>query len=252
MALEATSGARTLMRGLALLELVAESPQGIGVSDLAAQTGLDRGTVSRLLATIRECGYVRQRPSDRKYSLSSKLTRLSQGYLLQTDITLAARPMLLKLRDEFGETVHLAVRDGTRTMYADQVESDHAVRAVSAIGLALPLHVTAMGRAILAAMAPDERALVLDLVRAEYMYDSFVRDGHRLDEELSAAQERGWATVDRGDDITRIGAAIVDGAGEPIASVSVSGPTYRMKPVQDRVGERLRDVAEEIAAAYNA
>ncbi|MFD4022199.1 IclR family transcriptional regulator [Streptomyces sp. NPDC058576] len=248
----ATPGARTLVRGLQLLELVAEAEDGARVSDLAQSLGLDRGTVSRLLSTLRECGYVRQRPSDRRYSLSSKLTRLSQGYLGQLDLRMLARPRLAALRDEVNETVHLAIREGNRVTYIDQLEPDRPVRHSSAVGQTLPMHVTAMGRAVLSRLSAQERRTQLERALGEYRYEDFIQDRERLDKELELAVERGWATVDRGDDVTRVGSAICDSLGNPIGAISVSGPSYRVRPEIDHFGERCAAVARQIANDYNS
>ncbi|MGH8776742.1 MAG: IclR family transcriptional regulator [Jiangellaceae bacterium] len=248
--LKTGDGARTLARGLLLLELVADSPPGVGVSELAAKSGLDKGTVSRLLATLRQCGYVRQSPGDRHYSLSAKTTRLSHAYLTQLDLRGVARPFLWRLREEVGETIHLAIREGTRIVYVDQLEPDRAVRHSSAVGQILPLHVTAMGRALLVAMKPVDRDEMLALLLGERRYDDFVGDGDRLFEELADAARRGWATVDRRDDVIRIGAAIVDGLGEPLGAMSISGPSYRIADRMDELGQRCREVAADVGHAF--
>lgn len=248
--LQTGDAARTLARGLLLLELVAEALEGIGVSELAVRAGLDKGTVSRLMSTLRQCGYVRQRPGDRHYSLSAKLTRLSHAYLAQMDLRSVARPYLWRLRDEVQETIHLSVREGTRIVYVDQLEPDRAIRHSSAIGQILPLHVTAMGRALLAAMSPADREEMLQLLRGELRYGDFVADNDRLVDELAEAAQRGWATVDRRDDVSRVGAAILDGSGEPLGAMSISGPSYRMAERMEELGLRCAQVAADIGRAF--
>src|SRR6266516_271025 len=95
-----SSTTRTLVRGLNLLELIARS------NDAAA---LDKATTLRLLGTLRELGWARQDPSDRRYRLTGKMAHLSQIHGHALSIQALARPHLTTLRDEVNETVHLGV-----------------------------------------------------------------------------------------------------------------------------------------------
>lgn len=245
-------GARTLVRGLALLELVAAAPDGAAVSDLAVRTGLDKGTTSRLLATLRDQGYVRQRATDRRYLLTSRLLRMSQAYLTQLDIREVARPHLLALRDQAHETIHLAVREGERVVYVDQLEPDRSVRHTFAVGQALPLHVTAMGRAILARMPASEREELSRRLGDDHAHDHLVADLDRWRDEVRDAARRGWATVDRGDDVTRVAAAIVDATATPVGAVTISGPSYRMATHRDEHGAQCATTATAVSHELGA
>ncbi len=100
---------RTLTRGLAVLEIVAAS-EGIGVSEIASRVDFDKGTVSRLLATLRRLGYVNQR-ADRLFEIGSKAAWLAGSYDSRLDlIRRAAAPHLAALCARTRETVHLAGR----------------------------------------------------------------------------------------------------------------------------------------------
>ncbi|MFD6419908.1 IclR family transcriptional regulator [Streptomyces sp. NPDC060194] len=244
--------ARTLARGLQLLEIVARSPQGAAVSDVAAETGLDKGTVSRLLSALGQLGYVRQRPADRRYLLSGKVLVLARSYEQQLNLREVARPHLTALRDTTRETVHLAVREGRQLIYVDQVEPDRSVRLASAIGQSLPLHVTAMGRAVLAALPrPEGDELAAQLVADPHFADFVVDLGHVRDE-VEHARRHGWATVARDDDVTRIGVAVLDATGEPVGAVSVSGPAYRVDEHVETHAATCVAAARAISAALGA
>ncbi|GAA1827001.1 IclR family transcriptional regulator [Agromyces salentinus] len=243
-AVAATS--RTLVRGLSILEVVAGAGSGIGVTEIAAESGLDKGTVSRLLSTLRQMGYVQQRAGDRRFVLGSRCLWLAREYgSRQEDLSSRAQPFLAALRDVTHETVHLAIREGSNVVFIAQEQPDRSIRVRSAVGSRLPMHRTAMGRAILAALGPTERETLLEALHAEALAagDAFDLDGIRRD--VEQAVERGWAAVDRHDDVTRLAAAIVDAAGEPIAAITLSGPTYRVEPDIDALG---RDVTKAAAA----
>lgn len=239
------TASRTLVRGLQLLELVAGAPRGAKVSSLAVASGLDKGTVSRLLATLREAGYVQQDPSTREYRLAGKVAALARSYLSTYDLRAAARPVLERLRDQVDETVHLAVRDGAYVVYVDQVQSSHALRHVLEPGYRLPLVVTAMGRAILAAEDPSLARDLIELLPGIKGYENFTSDLGELSQAVEEARRRGWASVERDDGVARAAAAILDHQGSPVAAISVSGPELRMK-------EHLEEIGSEVIAAAKA
>jgi DNA-binding IclR family transcriptional regulator len=241
--------ARTLARGLQLLEIVARSPLGAAVTDVAAETGLDKGTVSRLLAALRELGYVRQRPADRRYLLAGRVLVLARAYEQQLNLREVARPYLAALRDATHETVYLAVRESSQIIYVDQVEPDRAVRLATAVGQSLPLHVTAMGRAVLAALPRDEADALAGRLAADPHFAEFVVDLDHVRDQVEHARRTGWATVARDDDVTRVGAAIIDATGEPVGAVSVSAPTYRVQGQIDQLGKACVATARDISTA---
>lgn len=239
---------RTLARGLQLLEIVARSPNGASVTEAAGEADLDKATVSRLLSALRQLGYVRQR-HDRSYALSGKVLGLARSYEQQLNLREVAKPHLVTLRDDTQETVHLAIREARQLVYIDHAEPDRSVRLASVIGLSLPLHVTAMGRAVLAAMPLAESdALVRQLIADPHFAD-FVVDLDHIRDEIEHARADGWATVERDDDVSRVGVAIVDASGEPVGAISVSGPSYRMDDRIETVATHCLATGRTISAA---
>jgi len=243
-------GARTLVRGLTVLEIVADSPEGIGVTEIAQRAEVDKGTVSRLLSTLRRMGYVQQRAVDRRFVLGSRCLWLARAYRSrQEEITDLAAPFLAQLRDTTQETVHLAVREGFFVTYVAQEQPDRSLRVRSAIGSRLPLHRTAMGRALLALLSDDERDQLVAAIVADAGDRGDSVDVDTLLADVKESVERGWALVDRHDDVTRLASAIIDPDGEPIAAITLSGPTYRVQPELDRLGEAVVATAQAVSAA---
>lgn len=246
---EATSS-RTLVRGIRILEAVAASPGGIGVTEVAVSTELDKGTASRLLATLRELGYVRQREADRQYELGSRCLWLAQEYRAgQEELTGTAAPHIAALRDLTHETVHLAVREGLYMVFVAQEEPDRQIHVRSAVGNRLPLHRTAMGRAILALMPEGEREALLRAIRLDVEQAGGTVDFNEIDSDVAQASIRGWAAVDRHDDVTRIAAAIVDAKQQPIAAITLSGPSYRIADRTDELGAEVVRTARDVSEA---
>lgn len=237
-----------LARGMAVLEEVVCNETGIGVTEVAERCGIDKSSASRVLATLRDLGYVQQRPADRRYVPGSRALWLAEAFRnANLALTAGARPHLEALRDETGETVHLAGLDGSWVVYLDQVDSGRTVTVQSAIGTRLPLSRTAMGRAVLAALSPAARQKLLRrLLPAEEGQDAEVRA--TLEADIAAATARGWAGVDRHDDVTRLAAAIVDVGGAPVAALALSGPSYRVDPRIGELGPAVASAARAISA----
>ena len=241
---------RTLTRGLAVLEIVAGSTGGIGVSEIASRVDFDKGTVSRLLATLRRLGYVNQR-SDRLFEIGSKAAWLAGSYDNRLDlIRRAAAPHLAELCARTRETVHLAVREGAFVVYIAQEQPDRELRVDSAVGRRLPLHHTAMGRAFLAALEPAERAALLAGLPAEPSFEAV--DERGLEHDVTAAARRGWAAIDRDDEVTRLAALVSRGEGQAVAALALSGPSYRVDPHLDELGALVVETAGRIGSALDA
>lgn len=235
----------TLLRGLHLLEVLADGCDG-SVTELAARTGLDKGTASRVLTTLRTAGYVRQDPGTRRYRLSGRILRLARGYANDLDLRSVAHPHLSRLRDQVDETVHLAVREDARVIYIDRLEATRSLRLASAIGHTEPMPTTALGRAILSRIPVAQRATtVRQLTGGE-------PDGisaQQLTAELDRAARQGYAVdhEENQEQVTCVAAGIVDAVGYPIAAISCSGPSFRMTDRIEDIGALCRVTAESIS-----
>ncbi len=106
-----------------------------------------------------------------------------------------------------------------------------------------------MGRAFLAALEPAERAALLATLRAE---SPSPLDERGLDDDVSAAARRGWAAIDRDDEVTRLAAVVTRGDGPAVAALALSGPSYRVDPHVDELGDLVVGAAERIGAALDA
>lgn len=241
----------SLRRGLAVLELVAQAGQrGVGVTEVAAQVGLDKSTASRILATLRELGYVRQ-DIGRRYFSTARLGKLAHRRPGVQDVAALARERLEELHALHDEAIHLAVVNGGEMLFLDYLQTTKAVRTEIPM-VPRPIHEVAVGVAVLAAVGHDERT--------QLMRESIAAAGQRLTREqrlaLSAqverAQERGWATIENHDDITRVAVALVDASGRPVGAISMSGPSYRIDPDLDRIAAATIAAARDISASIQA
>jgi IclR family transcriptional regulator, KDG regulon repressor len=220
---------KTLIKGLAMLEVLVRSDMPRGVAELAREMGLQRSNVHRTLQTLQSCGYVSAKGS--MYFPTMKIWELGSLVIGRLDIKQVAGPVLATLTRQSGESVHLSLLDRDEVIYIDKLEGTHPVRAYSQIGGRAPCFCVATGKVLLA-FQPDEtanRVLAGGLIR--YTSRTIV-DRELLLRELIKVRANGYA-VNRGEwreGVWGVAAPISDATGAVIAALGVSGPANRYQP----------------------
>ena len=240
--------ARALLRGLSLIEGLAETGEPIGVTDLAAAINLDKGTTFRLLQALLASEYV-SRDKSGKYSLTGKLLRLANGLATQLDLRYVSRPHLIRLRDAVNETVHLGVLESDRVSYVDKLEPAQSLVLVTAVGQTMPVHSTALGKAITAAMDSEQRAGIIARLKLIRQTGKTITSRADLLSELRATAERGYAidNEENYDAATCVAAPILGPKGTVLGAVSISSPTFRIATRIAELGDKVRATATAIS-----
>jgi DNA-binding IclR family transcriptional regulator len=235
-------GVQAIARAGAVLRALEDEPAGLGLGALATEVGLPRSTVHRLVMALAAEGLVSAGGSA-PIRLGPGLARL--GAAAQGSLRDVLRPVLAGLRDELDETVDLAVLDGERVRFLDQLPAEHRLRAVSAVGLAFPLHCTANGKALLAALPPDA-ALALLPARLERCTPATITSRRALLAALEAIRAAGVATdvEEHTAGVCAVGAA-VGAPGRPLAAISVPVPAQRYRGREARLARAVRAAAAE-------
>ncbi|MFC9985833.1 IclR family transcriptional regulator [Microbacterium keratanolyticum] len=238
---------RSLARGLELLETISDAPDGATLSELVAITGFDKSSVSRLVTTLSDLGYVVRLP-DRRIVLTGRVLRLTHGFQAQFDLQKLARPLLTEFRDRVGESIVLTIREGNFSVSIDQLDPEQTFRMVPHIGNIAPLDATAAGRSMLFALAPPEQQRVLEAIKNEPIEHPEVRlDPRKLRSEVELVRRQGYVWIKRTDDVERVSAVVLDMVGAPLAAVSVYGPKYRMQGRIDELGRECKRVADALS-----
>jgi DNA-binding IclR family transcriptional regulator len=230
-------GVQAIARAGTVLRALEAAPQGLPLVELAAVVGLPKSTVHRLVGALADEELVATGAGGH-VALGPGLARLAAA----TRLTLAERlrPVLEQLHGELEETVDLAVLDGAELRFVDQLPGPHRLRAVSAVGERFPLHCTANGKALLAALG-DERALTLLPLRLPRMTPATITTRAALLAELAAIRRAGGVAFDREEHtqgICAAGAAVLD-AGGPVAVLSVPIPAPRFRGQERRLARAL-------------
>jgi DNA-binding IclR family transcriptional regulator len=237
---------QSLDRALTLLSELAKGAKTL--DQLAEQVEVHKSTVLRLLRTLESHHFVR-REGIRFYRLGSALFDLANQALEDLDVRRSSQPALAELNARTGHTVHLATYEDGEVVYVDKYEGRHSVRMYSRIGKRAPVHCTAVGKVLVAAMAPARRAEIAEAIDYEVRTGNTITNPVDFLAELAIVAERGYAVdnAEHEDFIHCIAAPIRGANGEVLAAASLSIP----KILLDFDG-LLALVPELMAAADNA
>lgn len=229
-------------RALTILQSLARDGE-LGVTEIAAGLGVHKSTAFRLVATLEAHDLVEQVSDRGKFRLGVGVLRLAGATTVRLDLIQESRPIAVRLAKAVGETVNVAVLSGAEALYLDQVSGPSALALQNWAGQRIPLHATSNGKVLLAHAAP---VVVSDALRSLRRFTSrTVVDPVALQRDLEEVRRRGWAlAVDELEEgLTAIAAPIRAVDGAVIASLSASGPTFRL------TAERTPEVASRVVAA---
>jgi DNA-binding IclR family transcriptional regulator len=212
----------------------------LGLTEIAAQIGLHKSTVHRLLTTLEERGFVIRNAATEKYRLGIRIWELSTHMSRNEDPAVLLLPLMEKLRDRLGETVSLYIRDGDERIRIQAVQSMQAIRRVATVGARMPLSVGASGKVLVAFASPEEleqlkKGPELQVLAGDEAYWK----------QLEEIRAKGYATSyeEREPGAAAVSAPIMNHRGEITAALSVSGPVSRLSP------ETLHEFAPVIVEA---
>jgi IclR family KDG regulon transcriptional repressor len=228
----AAPGYTTVRKAMAVISAFSDGEPVLGVSELSRRLGIGKSTVHRILTTLAADGFV-ERTSDDRYRLSLKLYEIGQQVAASTELRERVHPSLERLRNESGETAHLAVLAGTDVVYLDRLESPHMLRLMTRVGRRRAAHATSSGKCLLAFGAPADldRVLAGGLPR---LGPRTITSPDLLHRALDEVRRRGYAmsVEESAPGVASVAAPLFDGDGECVAAMSVAGPVTRMQPDQ--------------------
>ncbi|HSK23198.1 MAG TPA: IclR family transcriptional regulator [Egicoccus sp.] len=239
-------------RALAVLRYLASQPRPVAAAAITRALDLPRSTTYHLLAALERERFVTRLPEERRWALGVAAFEIGSAYLRHDGLERLARPLLATLVEEVGETGHLGVLDGRETLYLLEHRSPVGEVLVSDVGVRLPAHLTATGRALLSwlpraqltALYPTSAALS----RRTDGGPTTVAGLRRL---LAADRARGWAEED-GEVTTgfaSVAAASFDHTGRPVAAFGVTFRDHRHgSPSRAELAARVVDRAARLTA----
>lgn len=236
---------------LRILNHLATQRGPVPAASIAAALALPRSTVYHLLTVLADHGFVLHFPEARRYGLGVAAYELSSAFSRQQPLSRLGRPIVAGLVDVLGESGHVAVLHGRDVVYIVEERAPRRPRLVTDVGVRLPAHLTASGRALLASLPPEQlRALYPDRDAFEDRTGSGPRNYAELKRLVAEARERGYATEDG--DVTpgfaSVAVSVRDHAGWPAAGIAVTFPRENVPPEGwDALAARVADAAAELS-----
>lgn len=244
---EAQSGIQVLARAASILRLLHGHPAGLSQAEIGERLDLARSTVSRLLAALEAEGLVASQGPRGRYRLGPELVRLATA--ARSGTWQGLHPLLAELSYEIGETVDLSVLEGDHAVFVDQVVADNRLRAVSAVGDAFPLHASANGKAMLAAMPEADVRRVLGR-RLESFTPSTITSTADLRTELDVVRAEHGIAADREEHSQGVSAlgVVIGTIDHDMLAVSIPVPTQRFEERESELRAALEAFVDRVDA----
>lgn len=214
-------------RTLRVLRFLAGQPDPVPLERIAREVGLPRSTAYHLLNAMIEEGFVVHLPDEHRYGLGTSAFEVGSGYTRQAPLQRIARRPVAALASDLALPTHFVVLHGRDVLYVLEERPPTRPPLVTDVGVRLPAHLTASGRAILAALPSSQvRALYPDKNAFVRRHEVGPTSPTRLRELLTETRRRGFATEDGevSPGFASVAAAVLDHNEFPVASVAVTYP----------------------------
>ena len=243
------AGAQAVLRAITLLKAFPPEKPERDIAELASEAGLSRSTTHRLLSALESEGLVTREAGGARYRLGPAAVVLGARALRAVSLREKVHAHLEALAEETAETATLEVLSQGKMLILDEVLGAYLVGASPSLGTSWALHATSTGKAVLAEL-PKARTSELLSVPLVRFTDRTIVSLEDLERELSRVRDNGFATVsgELEEGYAAAGAVIHVPMNEPYASLSVGGPSARLKEVELReLGALVKARADEIS-----
>jgi DNA-binding IclR family transcriptional regulator len=243
-----------VLRAMTVLRCVGEAPGPMSLKAIAVASGVPKSTTFRYLQTLCAAGMLAHDKAHDIYRIDPRIIgMLNLGGTVQS-LRETCLPVMRELHQAFDETVNLGVLEGSQVVYIEIIESTRSLRFHASVGGRDPAHTTALGKALLAHLPPEPRALALPRPLRRRT-DRTIVDRGALLAELEAIRGRRYA-VDAGENeegAICFGAPIFGTSGAAVAGISLSMPAVRLDDrLRTRIVARLLDAAERLSRGFRS
>ena len=243
-----TRSVPSVEKGLQILEIIAESTQGLTLSELVKKSRLPRSSIYCLVLTLERKGYLRR--AKHRFMLAMKIFPLASNALTHLEIRRLATPYLYGLMQATKLTVHLAVMEEDQAIVVEKIEAPGMLKIPSWVGRRMDVHCTGVGKAFMANLDEPEIDRLIREHGLPRHNDNTVSSSPALKAQLAEVRKRMYAIDDEEDEIGLrcIGAPIFSDAGEALAAISLCGTVRHISTDNLRVlAEKLTRTASEIS-----
>lgn len=240
----------SVQRAIDILNLFDGQVSELGTTEISRALGLHKSTVASLVYTLDANGFLSQNPDTLKYRLGLKIAERAFVMLDQIEIRQVANPFLRELRNQWNETVNLAVPNGPDVVYIERFLGTKALGVNVEVGRRAPAHATALGKAILSCLSLEELQAFIQRYGLSPQTPRTITDPDTFLAELDRTRERGFAIDDEEYELGGccVAAPVFNHTGKPTAAVSISAPAARL-PLSEvpQAGAMVCQTAESIS-----
>jgi IclR family transcriptional regulator, KDG regulon repressor len=224
------SGVQSLERGFAIIEAVASHRDGVSLKDLSRDVGLHSSTTFHLVQTLVTLGYIQQLADTKRYRLGRRLFALAGNMLDEIELVSIAKPILEELSSSTGEASHFAIGSGYSAVMIARTAGSGVFQLASHVGVVRPLHCTAIGKIILAAMSAERIESFLASGAPPRLTANTICNLSRLRREIKTIAVNGVAYDDAefNEELRCIAVPVRDFSGQTLGALGISAPTWRL------------------------
>lgn len=238
-------------RAFDILEAIAaRADGGMTNSDISRRLQIPKSSASYILRTLENRGYLQRDPSSGKYRLGLKLLILSRGITADSDARALAKPLLEKFVKDTNLSAHLAVLDNGRAVYVERVESVSFVKMDIWVGHRVPIHSTAVGKALVARLTEAEVEKILDERGMDKRTLQTIATHTKFLRELERVRAAGYAldNEENAESVRCIAAPVFDHDGKTVAAFGASATTAQLTEVRlPTIADKIKIAAAEIS-----
>jgi len=249
---------RSIDRALQVLELFSLEKPEWGVTEISKALNIYKSNVHNVLTTLAEKGFVIKDSKTDKYKLGIKFFELGSIVIKNMDLRKIAHPYMEKLLKEFNETVHLGILVEGEILSIEQEESGQSLSPRIFIGKRAPLHCTGVGKAIMAYLPKDKFSFTIKEMGLIRYTENTISNEEELEKELEKIREQGYAVdnMEHEEGVRCVAGPIRDYTGKVSASLSVSGPAFRINEnnipnIAKKVKEYCDYISKEMGCNFN-
>jgi len=182
------------------------------------------------LYTLMQHKYIRKMDNSLRYQLGLKLFEVGSAAVNHVDVTTVIRQYMADIYRTCNETMHCGILSGLDVLYIDKMESTQSIRMSSHVGVRMPLHATAMGKAFLACFSDSQVRSLYQGVPLTSLTVHTITDMEELLKQLQVIRKAGYATETEESNlnVSCIGVSILGRDDQPTYALSISAPSFRM------------------------
>ncbi len=221
---------RSVKNALNLLEEFEGDRDELGVTELSNRLKLHKNNIFRLLATLETKGYIEQDKATENYRLGVKSLELGQTFIKQLGLVRPVKPFLKEIVKECNEMAYIGIIRQNSVVCLDVEEPNQTVKVTNHIGLRLPIHCTAIGKAQVAYTSEEELEKLGILDNMERFTPNTIVNRVEFIKHIKEVARQGYAldNEEYNPGVKCVAVPIRDYMGRVVGAISVPGPSFRM------------------------